>query len=430
MHVAMRPYTTTGIALVGAAVIAVAPIAPPTSDFAKPVSEAAVRLAAAPNPIDFYSAIFDRTVTNAGAVLDNYLDNPFPITRAIIAIQIANAEAVGGAIGDAADGIITNLTTVVPALLGQALDELLALNVAGAVELTLDAALALLLPLQAPIGVLVDVAINPLRNLLAAIDAVVSHPAVNLQTLLTAAIGPVLAGIQGAAVATQNLIDAVIGLDPLDFVNAVIDFPGYVIDGFLNGGYFNLGPVAAPGLLNPGFFSGDPATPLPGLVNWFVEAAQHIAGAIEPCCTTLVTLNQTPDPDPEFVAMSFSEGTNEGDQALAGEEEGQDDGDEAGGDADVDGDEGDGTDVDADEEDANGDGDGDNSGTTEVRDSLSFSPGSTEPDGQTDTDPDGQDGTEVDPTTVDGAGDPAGDPEGAGEAGDAGDDGSEAGGQE
>jgi hypothetical protein len=420
----MRPYTTTGIALVGAAVIAVAPIAPPTSEFAKPISDAAVRLAAAPNPIDFYSAIFDRTVLNAGAVLDNYLADPFPIIRAIIANQVAAGEAIGGALGDAADGIITNWTTVVPALLGQALDELLALNVAGAVELTLDAALALLLPLQAPIGVLVDVAINPLRNLLAAIDAVVSHPAVNLETLLTAAIGPVLAGIQGAAVATQNVIDAVIGLDPLDLVNAVVDFPGYVIDGVLNGGYFALGGlIPAPGLLNPGFFSGDPATPLPGLINWFVEADQHIGGALEPCCTTVLTLNQAPEPDPEFAAFSLGEGTEEGDQSVDGEEDGQADGEEAGGDeADADGDEVDGADgLDQEDGDANEDEGEDNSGTTEVRDSLNFSPDSDDPDGEAGADADADGGTEVDPTTVDNA---------AEGAGDAGDEGSEAGGQE
>ena len=82
MHAAIRPYATGGIALVGASVIAVSPIAPPLPDIHLPNPAhvaASVELAAATS----YAQVFQEAVANAQALLTTFMANPTPILSQI-----------------------------------------------------------------------------------------------------------------------------------------------------------------------------------------------------------------------------------------------------------------------------------------------------------------------------------------------------------
>ncbi|OLO99267.1 hypothetical protein BVU76_26615 [Mycolicibacterium porcinum] len=93
MNLALRPYATAGIALVGASVIAVTPLAPPAHDVHLPAlpSQASVELSAFTNPLDTWTAVLTKAVTNAEALGQTFANNPFPILRQIVANQTANA---------------------------------------------------------------------------------------------------------------------------------------------------------------------------------------------------------------------------------------------------------------------------------------------------------------------------------------------------
>ena len=80
MHAAIRPYATGGIALVGASVIAVSPIAPPLPDIHLPnqheLQAAAVRLTAGWDPLAAWQNAFNTASTNASTLADNFLLAP------------------------------------------------------------------------------------------------------------------------------------------------------------------------------------------------------------------------------------------------------------------------------------------------------------------------------------------------------------------
>lgn len=157
MHAALRPYVTASVALVGASVIAVTPVAPTPLEI--PVASPAVELTAAPKPLDFYGQVLEAAIVN---VVDLVSQNK---QTASYLLDLAREEP----------GLL--LRTVAKDLL----------------PLVLVAAQTL---------------VNPLFNTLGA-----------------------------TAVAVRDIVQAVLNLDPPDLVNAIVDVPARIADGFLNGGY-------------------------------------------------------------------------------------------------------------------------------------------------------------------------------------------------
>src|SRR3954454_3212104 len=86
MHIAVRSTVATGVAMVGAGAIALAPIHPvgpvalPLSEINVPaaISTMEVELAALPNPISPWVNVFTTAVTNAGVLGTAWLDDPAP----------------------------------------------------------------------------------------------------------------------------------------------------------------------------------------------------------------------------------------------------------------------------------------------------------------------------------------------------------------
>ncbi|BBX90813.1 hypothetical protein H5U98_06165 [Mycolicibacterium boenickei] len=83
MHAALRPYATAGLALAGAGVIAVSPVAPPPPTPTQ-LSTAAVQLSAVVDPLTRWVQVANDTASNAGEIATHWLNNPLPLTRQVV----------------------------------------------------------------------------------------------------------------------------------------------------------------------------------------------------------------------------------------------------------------------------------------------------------------------------------------------------------
>src|SRR5258705_9864875 len=177
MHAAIRPYASGGIALVGASVIAVSPIAPPLPDIHLPnparvaasVELAAATLAATPPS---YAQVLQEAVANAQALLNTIAANPTPILSKIVANQTITIQNLTTALQTLGGAISTQLTTTVPPLLQGASNDLASGNVEGATNNVLSAILATVFPITGFVPALAAAFTQPLTNLVNAINAV------------------------------------------------------------------------------------------------------------------------------------------------------------------------------------------------------------------------------------------------------------------
>jgi hypothetical protein len=302
MHAAIRPYATGGIALVGASVIAVSPIAPQLPDIHLPnparvaasVELAAATLAATPPS---YAQVLQEAVANAQALLKTIAANPTPILSQVAANQAITFQNLMTALQTLGGATSTALTTTVPPLLQAASNDLASGNVAGAINNVLNAILAPVFPITGFIPAVSAAFTQPLTNLVAAINAVqaggVTSP---LAMAVTGLLGPVLSGAGAFGVAVDNVGSAITAGDPQAALNAVVNGPATILDGVLNGGF---GPdlsslaglgglgitVVAGGLLSGGLAvtGTSPVTiQLPGTINSLEALATAFAKALTP----------------------------------------------------------------------------------------------------------------------------------------------------
>jgi hypothetical protein len=311
MHAAVRPYATAGVALVGASVIAVTPIAPPLTDVH--IHNPVTHLAALANPFQAYAQVFGDAVTNLQAILTTASANPTPILTKILSNQFATLQALlaslpataGGvftapattalanpttslsqilpslagqpgalqpllaAIQTALGDVFTALTTTVPPLLQGASGDVASANVEGAINNVLLAGLTALFPLALLLGPTTAAIAQPLQNLVTAITntlgptgAILANPLQNLVNVLNiptnnalgtelafaGLIGPLIEGPAATGAAIQGVINAINGVPGSPSVlQAVIDAPAVIAGGVLNGGF---GPDVGP-LVNP-----------------------------------------------------------------------------------------------------------------------------------------------------------------------------------
>jgi hypothetical protein len=302
MQLAARPHVTAGIALAGAAAIAVSPIAPPLPDIHLPnparvaasVELAAATLAATPPS---YAQVIQEAVANAQALLNTITANPTPILSKIGQNQAITIQNLMTALQTLGGAISTQLTTTVPTLLQGASNDLASGNVEGATNNVLSAILATVFPITGFIPAVSAALTQPLTNLVAAINAVqaggVTSP---LAMAVTGLLGPALSGAGAFGVAVDNVGSAITAGDPQAALNAVVNGPATIVDGVLNGGF---GPdlsslaglgglgitVVAGGLLSGGLaITGtSPVTiQLPGTINSLEALATAFAKALTP----------------------------------------------------------------------------------------------------------------------------------------------------
>jgi hypothetical protein len=230
MHVAARPHVTAGIALAGAAVIAVSPIGPPLPDIHLPnehdVQAAAVRLTAGWDPLAAWQNAFSTASANASTLADNFLLAPGVGLQQAIVNEVGFLKEVindPSSIGTVLQQIATNAQTVASGLTGVGASA--ATNKAAQAHSVdaLHGALLSLLPTMLPAGVdpatvtqVLDVLASPASGLLmGAVGPVISPGVALLNSVL--AVGAALQASDPSA-ALSDLLDA-----PANMVNAVFN---------------------------------------------------------------------------------------------------------------------------------------------------------------------------------------------------------------
>ncbi|WP_273733175.1 hypothetical protein [Mycolicibacterium septicum] len=117
MHAGVRPYLSAGIALVGAGVIATAPVNPPPQ-----IHSGGVQLAAAvENPAEVFAPVFEFSQEVIAGLIAAELSDPAPILNQLLMNQIATANVAGGIVVDGIKAAV-DVVTGLPAGLSAAAD--------------------------------------------------------------------------------------------------------------------------------------------------------------------------------------------------------------------------------------------------------------------------------------------------------------------
>ncbi|MEX3647991.1 hypothetical protein [Mycolicibacterium porcinum] len=275
MNLALRPYATAGIALVGASVIAATPLAPPAPDVHLPAlpSQASVELSAFTNPLDTWASVVTATITDVGALGQAIAENPAPILRQVIANQTANATKLAG-IGQAvATGIGGLLDPSSPSssvsLLQQAVSQAVAGDVADAIDsvysaLIISPAFSVGFPLLGTFDVINGVATNVQKF-------VAMVPNLVIAAGMTFAFG-MLGSVKGALQDTaQGFVDAVKTGDAQTAASIALNAPAVLTGAALNG----YAPFDHSGLLGAD-------GPIRAFMDWQERAAEAIGKPAPP----------------------------------------------------------------------------------------------------------------------------------------------------
>lgn len=320
MQQALRPYVTSGIAVVGASALLAAPVAsPPTLPGLSSMHVSAVQLTAGlelgqlvdlgdlGNPIDVYTSLVTNSFGNLSGIGQHFLDEPFPILQAVASNQIGYIQGVfqepasifgvpGQMLGNLAN-VYTALTTLSPDIV---LHSDLLDNVTGLLDyingLDLGNLLTPLTTLEHIVsevaGILGDITSG---SPLAILD-IDLPPAV---VLGLATLGPLVNSADAFSTTVGTLGSELSGGNYLPALATLISSPGFVLNAALNGEWgasLDLGAVgganipllngllvpfqdAQPGLLNDLLQIN--VGPLSGLTDGLVNyLPQQIADAL------------------------------------------------------------------------------------------------------------------------------------------------------
>jgi hypothetical protein len=270
MHAAVRPYVTGGIALAGASVIAVSPIAPPLPDIQVPNPAqvaASVELAAFVNPISTVLSAIQTSINNLATTGGQVLADPFPVLQQVGVNGLGYANTLGTAGQGLANALGSFATTTLPPALQTAFDQLTSGDVAGTVN-TLNNALT-----TAGLG-----AIGPLLPVFAIPSEMAQH-LLNVTNLLSTGGLPLVLGlsvlstVEGTSFqfgnSVQAVVDAVRAGDGVTALSGLLNGPAEIAGAFLNG----VPSQGFVGILSPSL----------GLVNVLgVQIPQQIAHALAP----------------------------------------------------------------------------------------------------------------------------------------------------
>ncbi|MGV0717488.1 hypothetical protein ABQE93_19000 [Mycolicibacterium sp. XJ662] len=311
MQGAVRPYVTAGVALVGASVIAVSPVAPPVPDIkvaAAPSVSTAMQLASTSNPLLAFSDLFTNTLTNTSGLFQQFAASPAPILQQVLINQGANFGLVA-ATAEQIGVLLPDLVEQVGANLREVASQLAAGDIVGAGE-TLNSTLIFIgLPLLGLISPPLAILQNTTQNI-ANVFAELPNQVFPLLSALVLA--PVNSIINGTADIAQTVFDAVTAGDFVTAAGAVISAPIVMADVILNG--FN----DVPGLLTPQLnpFTSGPIGALLGLRNVIADQLQPI---VVPSNAALAA-NKAPDVEAEVLTLNVDAGAKTAEIAPASAE--------------------------------------------------------------------------------------------------------------
>ncbi|MGY4712014.1 hypothetical protein ACXDF8_21010 [Mycolicibacterium sp. CBM1] len=302
MPIAVRSSVATGVALIGAGAIALAPMQPVASTLSNlhaPAlfSASNIQLTAAGgfDPVTPWVDVITAAVTNVTTIGEEWLADPLPALRQLGTNWLGYADTFGTALGGVATGTWTYLTQTVPESITTAFQQIADGDLSGAASTINNALGSAVVSIGLPLFPVLDIPGKITDNLSAVVKALTG-----LNTalpLVLGILGPIEGGIQAFGDSAQSVLDAAAaGQIVTALNNAVNTIPavvGAVLNGYQDGTY--------PGLLSlppaPGVFGG-------GLVHaLLVDIPQAIAVALgAPAPETATAAAKQAAPSAEAVA--------------------------------------------------------------------------------------------------------------------------------
>ncbi|MEW2481868.1 hypothetical protein AB0876_19960 [Mycobacterium sp. NPDC049093] len=313
MHLALRPYVTAGVAIVGAGIIAATPItaaAPEIQNRAVTLSAAVQTLDlpspadaspfaailgdanpfAAPlaesslvDPIGRWAEVFELTSSNLTKLFQNALAEPAPVLRQIIANQTGYAELVGESLSTTVQNLINAATIYIPEYLEEARLKFEAGDIMGVGNVMSRATLTIASTLF-PMLNLLSIPNQMVGNLSSVLNLLSYKSFIDVGLVGQVGMGYVslIQGYvsAGAARIGQDLYDAVKTGDMVKFASTIINAPADTVSSILNGSYVPPRRPGAPGSWTAGLFSPDRGyAPLRAIL---IDVPKAIAAAITP----------------------------------------------------------------------------------------------------------------------------------------------------
>jgi uncharacterized membrane protein YgcG len=306
MQAAVRSYKTMGVALVGASVIAVSPMAPPLPHVHLPaldVSSVAVKLSALSNPIEQWVQLLQTTWSNVGQLGQTVLANPAPVLGQVVTNQVASAQVLAQVVEALGQGVVQQLVAT-PGELQAAFQQLASGDIPGGLNAVLNAVTGPVLAplinvfLFSPLGAeLTNVLQQPFANLSAAVNVLT-----NTNNLLPVILSPFNIAqdmTDAVSVGAQAMVAAVNQRNVGAFASAIVGFVPALVGAIINGS--PLDPASAgDGLLGPD-------GPLAGIMTM----VQLVAKAIAPATTVAASFaaNALPAASAKLVTLDASSPT-------------------------------------------------------------------------------------------------------------------------
>ncbi|BBX10036.1 hypothetical protein [Mycolicibacterium aichiense] len=262
MPIAVRPSVATGVALMGAGAIALAPIQPAASSLSNihapaVFSTASIQLTAAGgfDPVTPWVDVLTAAASNVAAIGEEWLADPLPALRQLGTNWLGYGETVGTALGGVATGTWTYFTQTVPESINTALQQIADGDLSGAASTINNALGSAIFSIGLPLFPVLDIPGKITDNLSAVVKTLAG-----LNTalpLVLGILGPIEGGIQAFGDSAQSVLDAAAaGQFVTALNNAVNTLPavvGAVLNGYQDGAYpglFSLPPE--PGVLGGG----------------------------------------------------------------------------------------------------------------------------------------------------------------------------------
>lgn len=258
MHAAVRPYLATGVALVGAASIAVMPVQPSNPLLSVPavpaISSQAFTLTAQTNPLALWASVITDAVNNVGVLGEDVLSDPAPILRQLLKNQLGYLGTAVGAGKSVVDGVGQYLSPSNPYSLPASIDTAIGQLRSGLIAdafITLSGAL-ISTPIMMILGLplagsgLLDVPVKMAQNFADVVSTMLS-----LNTalpLLSSALGPIVGAVDALGGSLQDVAGALGSGRLVDALTAVINIPAQLTGAVLNG-YTDVQGAFHPGLL-------------------------------------------------------------------------------------------------------------------------------------------------------------------------------------
>ncbi|PQM46347.1 hypothetical protein C1Y40_03492 [Mycobacterium talmoniae] len=269
MQAALRPYLTAGIAVVGAGVVAVSPVAaPPTlPDVAMPAVQLTAGidfgqladLGSPTDPLGVYSALATNSFNDLSAIAGERFADPAPILGAILHNQMgyfndflanpASIVNVPGEMFNNAANVFQTLTSFAPEI---SLHSDLLTDVQGLLAAIADLNIGNIFKLIPTLTTIIDEAGQIIGDLTS------GNPLLILSVLLPApivlglaAIGPLVNGVEAFDTSLSAVQGAIGSGEYLNALAALVAGPGYVTDAILNGQWgvgIDLGPLGGAGI--------------------------------------------------------------------------------------------------------------------------------------------------------------------------------------